>query len=125
DDPLNTDQISQEIITGRIFIHEYKNTDVTKHVNFRGVVCNDHSSFLQALSEETFNNNDDNNDYDNNVDYNDDNNESKPLGTIFNSTNELFQSNKKHIELKAQNLLLEHKILDIGKLEVNQRNNYY
>ncbi|CAJ0650018.1 4891_t:CDS:10 [Entrophospora sp. SA101] len=142
DDSLDADQISQEIINGRIFVHEYKNTDVTKHVNFKAVVCNDHSrtvfnstneavdlefpgkgkvtsssslSMLQQGQSHLI---------------------SSPALQGFDTTSTAFTNISpvielpqfqlsEHIGLEIQNLLLEPKVLDIGRLEINQSHNYY
>ncbi|KAJ3290798.1 hypothetical protein HK104_006518 [Borealophlyctis nickersoniae] len=42
----------RESCTGRVFVHEYKNTDVTKKVSFKAIVCYDHPTYLEVLSEE-------------------------------------------------------------------------
>ncbi|KAL1925437.1 uncharacterized protein VTP21DRAFT_320 [Calcarisporiella thermophila] len=41
----------REIIKGRIFVHEHKNTDAIKKVVFQAIVCYDHETYKKALVE--------------------------------------------------------------------------
>jgi hypothetical protein len=55
DDSLDADDVDAALsktllCNGRIHIHELKNTDSSKRVEFRAVVCPDHHSYTHALS---------------------------------------------------------------------------
>ncbi|KAJ3175580.1 hypothetical protein HDU87_006077 [Geranomyces variabilis] len=43
---------SREIVSSVLYVHEHKNTDITKEVAFRAEVCYSHDVYLQALMEE-------------------------------------------------------------------------
>ncbi|KAJ3179725.1 hypothetical protein HDU85_004724 [Gaertneriomyces sp. JEL0708] len=64
--PLSTDYYSQrgstddnasgtasapDLCTGVIYVHEYKNTDITKEVAFKASVCYNHVTYLSSLAE--------------------------------------------------------------------------
>jgi predicted DNA-binding protein YlxM (UPF0122 family) len=44
--------LQQETCCGRIYVNEYRNTDVVKKITFRSIVCYDHDTYLQALETE-------------------------------------------------------------------------
>ncbi|KAJ3156718.1 hypothetical protein HDU86_003942 [Geranomyces michiganensis] len=47
----NENQVS-EIVSSVLYIHEHKNTDITKEVAFRAEVCYSHDLYLRALMEQ-------------------------------------------------------------------------
>ncbi|CAG8544148.1 2498_t:CDS:2, partial [Funneliformis caledonium] len=170
---INTDSLqiegenarpSQENIVSRIYVHEHKNTDITKTVVFKATVFYDYSSYIQTSSDETFSN-----------EYKSESSLSSPApesSSVVSDTVENIkfftpsslrklsyligsQSQKgsditpksvdkspiieltqfgfprsespEHVEHVpvTDHLNLEPAILDIGRLEVNQRHNYY
>ncbi|KND01233.1 uncharacterized protein SPPG_04324 [Spizellomyces punctatus DAOM BR117] len=42
----------RETCSGVLYVHEHKNTDLTKEVSFSALVCYDHRSYLEALAEQ-------------------------------------------------------------------------
>ncbi|CAG8515229.1 20468_t:CDS:2, partial [Racocetra persica] len=136
--------ISCEQITGQVYVHEHKNTDIVKAISFQATVCYD-SSYLQASNDVS------------------NNNESRPETEFSTTTTEISEQivKEKSNSLSSlrntsnvissrssarspslgplqedanpsesndylpENLSLEPSVLDIGKLEVNQNHNYY
>lgn len=53
--PMNTialpPESNSEIFQAQLYVHEHKNTDIMKKVTFKALICYDHPTYLQALSE--------------------------------------------------------------------------
>ncbi|CAG8457039.1 15393_t:CDS:2, partial [Dentiscutata heterogama] len=107
-----------EQITGKIHVHEHKNTDVVKTISFRTIICYEYSSYLQVL-------NDASNNHENRP-------ESEFSAIVTDISEQVVKErpnsyanppeNKEHL---PENLSLDPDILNIGRLEVNQNHNYY
>ncbi|CAG8445677.1 3690_t:CDS:10 [Ambispora leptoticha] len=135
---------AQENVSGHIFVHEYKNTDDLKTIEFKALVCYDYSSLLQAKSREQ----------DSSVaNVNERENQSlsrrlldsfapPPLNHILDAISAIFPETtinelpssigvprvlfpEQTIESSIDSLVLEPSILDIGRLEVNHEHNCY
>lgn len=52
EDSSQSDMSLLDQITGRIFVHEHKNTDICKKIVFTAQVCRDQASYLNSLSAE-------------------------------------------------------------------------
>ncbi|KAI9139015.1 hypothetical protein BKA69DRAFT_705580 [Paraphysoderma sedebokerense] len=44
-------QLFPLLFNGKILVHEQKNTDAVKKINFRSLVCFDHSTYIQSLQD--------------------------------------------------------------------------
>ncbi|KAF0517022.1 peroxisomal membrane protein mpv17 [Gigaspora margarita] len=106
-----------EQITGKVYVHEHKNTDVVKTISFRAIIYYEYSSYLRALNDAS------NNEH---------RSESEFLTIVTDKSEQIVKErtdsyanppeNKEHL---SENLSLDPPILNIGKLEVNQSHNYY
>lgn len=108
-------------LSGRIFVHEHKNTDICKKIVFTAQICRDQKSYMSILKTDT------------------DTNVPQSIETVngngqhINGTQELVESQSPtstHDTTESQlpeveGLSLERAFLDCGRLELGQTSSFY